>query len=115
MTDLKKNKMLYISPAYEKIWGRTAKSLYDEPRSFLDSIHPDDRDRVIAAISKQPDENYDEEYKIIRPDGTIRWIRDRAFPIKDTNGIVYRICGIAGDITKSKKSEHDLRLLANIV
>jgi PAS domain S-box-containing protein len=115
MTDIEKHQMLYISPAYEKIWGRTLQSLYDKPLSFLDAIHPDDRDRVVKAISTQTDGNYDELYKIVRPDGTIRWIRDRAFPIKDRNGKIYRMCGIAEEITKAKKAEHDLRLLANIV
>src|SRR5580765_5516514 len=64
MTDLEKHQMLYISPAYEKIWGRSLQSLYNEPLSFLDAIHPDDRDRVVKAISSQTDGNYDEEYKI---------------------------------------------------
>ncbi|MGH2621628.1 MAG: PAS domain-containing protein, partial [Anaerolineales bacterium] len=103
MTDPEKNQMLYISPGYEDIWGRTVASLYESPRSWLDAIHPDDRDRVlVAATTKQVSGAYDEEYRIVRPDGSIRWIWDRAFPIRDAAGTVYRIAGIAEDITERK-------------
>lgn len=103
MSDPEKNQILYISPAYEEIWGRTCASLYASPRSWLDAIHPEDRDRVLAAeLSKQVPGLYKEEYRIIRPDGSIRWIQDRAFPICDASGAVYRIAGIAEDITERK-------------
>ncbi|MGB3636496.1 MAG: PAS domain-containing protein, partial [Rivularia sp. (in: cyanobacteria)] len=70
----------YMSPGYEKIWGRTIASLMESPHSFLEAVHPDDVERVTqAAVGKQP-WNMDEEYRIIRPDGTIRWVRDRTFP-----------------------------------
>ena len=106
MTDVRKERMIYISPAYESIWGRTCESLYAEPRSWLESIHPDDRDRVIeAALTKQVSGAYDEEYRIARPDGSTRWIWDRAFPVRDASGQVYRITGIAEDITDRKQSE----------
>jgi PAS domain S-box-containing protein len=103
MSDLEKNRILYISPAYEEIWGRTCESLRASPRSWLEAIHPDDRDRVLeAALNKQIDGRYDEEYRIVRPDGAIRWIHDRAFPVRDASRRVYRIAGIAEDITKRK-------------
>ncbi|MGH7209077.1 MAG: PAS domain-containing protein, partial [Nitrospiraceae bacterium] len=103
MTDPEKNQMLYISPAYEEIWGRTCASLYASPRSWLDAIHPEDRDRVLtAATTRQVSGEYAEEYRIVRPDGSVRWIRDRAFPIRDASGQVYRIAGIAEDITERK-------------
>lgn len=109
MTDADKNRMIYISPCYEAIWGRTCESLYAEPRSWLDTIHPDDRRRVLdAALTKQTTGGYDEEYRIIRPDGSLRWIRDRAFPVSDDSGKVYRIAGIAEDITGRKKAEQKI-------
>ncbi|MGH7251001.1 MAG: PAS domain S-box protein [Nitrospiraceae bacterium] len=105
MTDPEKHQMLYISPAYEEIWGRTCASLYASPRSWLDAIHPEDRDRVLtAATTKQVPGEYAEEYRIVRPDGSVRWILDRAFPIRDTSGQVYRIAGIAEDITERKRT-----------
>jgi PAS domain S-box-containing protein len=110
MTDPEKNRMIYISPAYEGIWGRTCESLYASPRSWLDAIHPDDRDRVLqAALTKQISGGYDEEYRIQRPDGSTRWIWDRAFLIHDASGHVYRITGIAEDITDRKQAEQALR------
>ncbi|MGH7209451.1 MAG: PAS domain S-box protein, partial [Nitrospiraceae bacterium] len=101
--DPEKARIFYISPGYEEVWGRTCASLYASPRSWLDAIHPEDRDRVFtAATTKQVSGEYAEEYRIVRPDGSVRWIRDRAFPIRDASGQVYRIAGIAEDITERK-------------
>ncbi|MDA2910888.1 PAS domain-containing protein [Nitrospiraceae bacterium AH_259_D15_M11_P09] len=110
MTTPDKGEMLYVSPAYEEIWGRTCHSLYKEPRSWLDAIHPDDRPRVMAAAhEKQVGGAYDEEYRIVRPDEAVRWIRDRGFPVTDDGGQVYRVAGIAEDITERKRAEEALR------
>ena len=105
MTDSEKAQMIYISPAYENIWGRSCDSLYQHPLSFVEAIHPDDRDRIVAAFEKQPSGEYDEEYRIQKPDGQIRWIRDRAFPVRNKEGRVYRIVGVADDITDRKRAE----------
>ncbi len=105
MRDQNLAQMLYISPGYEKIWGRTCQSLYEQPAAWLDAIHPEDRNRVERGAREVPSSAYDEEYRIIQPNGTVRWIRDRAFPVKDTFGQVYRIAGIAEDITERKKIE----------
>lgn len=109
MTTVDKSEMLYISPAYEQVWQASCQSLYDHPQGFLDSIHPDDRGRVIAHLPRQAQEGgYCQEYRIIRPDGSSRWIRDRAFPVRDDAGRVYRIAGIAEDITQIKAAERSL-------
>ncbi len=97
--------ILYVSPAYETIWGRSCQSIYDAPLSWLDVVHPDDRERIsTAARTKQAIGQYDEEYRILRPDGSVRWIRDRAFPVRDETGQIYRIAGLAEDITARKPS-----------
>ncbi len=107
--DTAKREVLYVSPAYESVWGRSCEGLYASPRSWLEAIHPDDRERVWqAACTKQTAGTYDEEYRIVRPDGAVRWIRDRAFPIRDEQGGVIRIAGIAGDITARKEAEQAL-------
>ena len=99
-----REKIIYVSPAYEEIWGQTCASLYAAPRNWSDAIHPD-RHRVLESIStKQTTGEYDETYRVIRPDGSIRWIQDRAFPIRDAAGKIYRIVGIADDITKRKQA-----------
>lgn len=103
LSDPEKTQTLYVSPAYEEIWGQSCASLYASPWSWLDAIHPEDRERVrTAALTKQMAGEYCEEYRIIRPDGTVRWIRDRAFPVRDETGNVYRLAGLAEDITAMK-------------
>jgi PAS domain S-box-containing protein len=105
MSNADKSKIIYVSPAYEEIWGQTCSSLYAAPRNWSDAIHPDDRKRVLESThAKQATGEYDETYRVIRPDGSIRWIQDRAFPIRDAAGNIYRIVGIADDITKRKQA-----------
>jgi PAS domain S-box-containing protein len=110
LTDVGKQNMLYVSPAYETIWGRSCQSLYENLREWLEAIHPEDRERVLqAALTKQAEGNYDEEYRIVRPDGTVRWIHDTAFPVRDESGRVVRMAGVAEDITARKEAETTLR------
>ncbi len=110
MTDTAKRAMLYVNPAFERVWGRTTASLHADPRSWLEAIHPDDRSRVErAALTRQTSGQYDELYRIMRPDGTLRWIHDRAFPIADAAGQVYRVTGLAEDVTDMKLAEDRLR------
>ena len=110
ITDPSKEQVLYISPAYEKIWGRTRDSIYHSPQSWMESIHAEDRQRVHeAAKTKQEQGEYDETFRIVRPDGSIRWIHDRAFPVHDSTGTVYRIAGIAEDITERRSLEAQFR------
>jgi PAS domain S-box-containing protein len=106
MTDLEKTQTLYISSGYEAIWGRTRASVYASPRDWLEAIHSEDRERVLqAALVKQANGQYDEMYRIRRSDGSIRWIHDRAFPVRDEDGKVYRVAGIAEDITDRRLAE----------
>ncbi len=105
LASVNQTQAFYVNPAYEHIWGRSAASLYADPHSFIGSIHPEDHDRVIAALPSQSRGNYDIEYRVIRPDGTVRWVRDRAFPIHDAQGQVYRIAGITEDITERKRAK----------
>lgn len=93
---------LYVSPGYEEIWGRPCESLYASPRSWMEAIHPEDRQRIDHALGGQATGAYHEEYRIVRPDGSPRWIRDRAFPLHDEAGRVYRIAQLAEDITEQR-------------
>jgi PAS domain S-box-containing protein len=105
--------VLYVSPAYEKTWGRPCQELYERPRSWLEAVVEEDRDALIAVIeSRHPDDTTAAvfpEYRIVRPDGSMRWIAARAFPIQDRSGNVYRIAGVAQDITERKRAEEALR------
>ncbi|MBZ8180758.1 bifunctional diguanylate cyclase/phosphodiesterase [Oscillatoria salina] len=108
MKDRDRYTNLYTSPAYETIWGRSCASLYRDPTSYLDAIHPEDREQVVKALKKKSIGDYNEEYRIIKPDGSVRWIWDRAFPIANSKGEVYRIVGVARDITDRKLAEAQL-------
>jgi PAS domain S-box-containing protein len=103
------NKTIYVSPAYETLWGRSCESLYDSPRSFIDAIHPEDRDRVVDVLNQHRGQGtpWSVIYRIIRPDGSLRWIADRGFPIRDDRGNLYMNTGVATDITAQKKAEED--------
>ena len=103
------SRILYVSPAYEEVWGRSCQSLYAEPFSFLETVHPEDRERVLAALPGQAAGEYDHEFRIVRPDGAIRWIWARAFPVRDEHGEIYRIAGCSEDITERKMVEEALR------
>jgi two-component system cell cycle sensor histidine kinase/response regulator CckA len=110
LTDTQKGVMLYVNPAYEKIWGRTRASLYQDPHGWLEAIHPEDRERIReAVVTRQTKGGYDETYRIVRPDGSIRWIRDRACPIHEESGEVYRVVGTAEDITEQRSLEERYR------
>ncbi len=102
-------RIVYVSPSYERLWGRTRESLNEDPKSFLDAIHPDDRERVRSALAKQALGEYQEEYRIVRPDGSVRWIWERAFPIWDSRFRVSQIAGVAVDVTERKRLEQQVR------
>jgi len=110
ITDAEKERMLYVSPAYERVWGRSCASLYENPRSWLAALHPEDRARVKrAALARQVSGDYEEEYRVVRPDGGVRWIRDRGYPVADAAGRVARIVGVARDITQRRELAEQLR------
>jgi two-component system sensor histidine kinase/response regulator len=106
------NEVLYVSPAYEEVWGRSCQSLYERPRSWLKAVIAADRPRVLDAIAQGVVGNVPKmfpAYRIRRPDGTERWIEARGWPILDEQGDVYRVAGIAEDITERKRAEEALR------
>jgi len=108
--------MLYVSPAYEEVWGRTCESLYASPASWSEAIHPDDR----ASAEERSKrgllaERFDLEYRIVRPDGAIRWIESRGFPVRDETGKMSRITGVAKDITGRKEAEQRITHLNRVL
>jgi two-component system sensor histidine kinase/response regulator len=106
LTDPHMMEILYVSPAYESIFGLSCESLYAEPRSFGNAMHPDDRERAFGVIAPGGTVvPFDVDYRIVRPDGSERSIRARGFPIYNENGEVYRFAGIAEDITERRMLE----------
>ncbi|MEW6125677.1 MAG: PAS domain S-box protein [Acidobacteriota bacterium] len=103
-------KVLYVSPAYEKLWGRPAVELYADFSQWLAGIHPDDRQMALETFANGRGEGgYDTEYRVARPDGSLIWIRDRGFPIFNERGELIRMSGIAEDITERKHAETALQ------
>ncbi|MDA1013090.1 MAG: PAS domain S-box protein [Planctomycetota bacterium] len=105
------DKVLYVSPAYERIWGCKCEDLLANSKHWLELVHREDRRGVLQQLLQPVTADYapDNEYRILRPDGQTRWIRDRGFPVLDDKGNVYRIVGIAQDITRQKDTEEALR------
>ena len=96
----------YISPAFERIWGRTREELTGTKGLWANSIHPEDRQRVLRSIQEKEEVGgYEETYRIVRPDGSVRWVRDRAFPVRDASGKILRIFGVAEDVTERRRLE----------
>lgn len=107
LVEPKTGSMLFVSPAYERIWGRTRNSLYANPWSFLDAVHPDDQERVRAAYERRL-ARLIVEYRITRPDGDVVWIEDLQFPIRRADGSIYLLAGLAFDITRRTQLETQL-------
>jgi two-component system cell cycle sensor histidine kinase/response regulator CckA len=104
--DVATNRITYVSPGYDGIWGEPPAALYAAPEHFAATLHPDDRARVMrAAREKQTVGAYDEVFRIVRPDGGQRWIHSKGFPVRNAAGTVYRIAGVAADITAQKQHE----------
>jgi diguanylate cyclase (GGDEF)-like protein/PAS domain S-box-containing protein len=114
MTDAEQRSTIYASPAYETISGRPVSELEAEPQAWLRAIHAEDRERVQRARKERaPLGTYDIEYRVLHTQGGVRWIHDRAFPVRSAAGHVYRIAGIAEDITERKLAEEQLANLAH--
>ena len=106
VTDPAKTQVEYVSPEFERVWGHARQSLYASPALWLERVHREDRERVThATFAKQVTGEYDEEYRVVQPDGSLRWVHERAFPVRDETGEVYRVVGIAEDITERKRTE----------
>lgn len=110
MNDAELQKVLYISPAYERVWGRPRSEAYAHPKAFLDAVHPDDKEKTFAMLAGlQTGLPFELEFRIVRPDGTVASIRDQAFPVRNESGELECYVGIAQDITERKLVEAQVR------
>ena len=116
---LKPPRLLYLSPAFERIWGRPAQDFYQDSLALLRSVHPEDRKKVEAALDPTRLSGYDFEYRIVRPDGRIRWIHSRGSFVRSQDGRPERMVGVSEDVTDRKAIEDALTsqrgLLANLL
>jgi PAS domain S-box-containing protein len=110
LADNDTNQVVYVSPAFERVWGRPVAQLYENARLWEESVHPADRARVMEqAAAMRAGCGGAMEYRIVRPDGTVRWVRDRGFPVRNAQGVVYRFAGVANDITVERQLEEQFR------
>jgi two-component system, cell cycle sensor histidine kinase and response regulator CckA len=108
--DVRAERLLYVSPAYEKIWGRKVEDLYTNPRGWRDTLHPEDQEPITTDFDEHSrTEGTEKEYRIIWPDGSVRWLHGRTFPIRDAAGEVRRLAGIVHDVTERKHAEEAVR------
>ena len=108
--DPRSQRTIYASPAFEKIWGRTLTNLYATSLAWAEPIHPEDRARVLAAFAAAIARgSYEEQYRVVQPGGTVRWVRDRGFPVRDARGTVTKMVGIAEDVTDRHRIEEQFR------
>ena len=103
-------KIDYVSPGYERIWGRTSESLYANPQQWVEAILPEDQNRVVDILASlmAAKSEVGVEYRISRPDGAIRWVLDRGFQVRDARGEVIRLTGVSSDITERKRLEGEI-------
>lgn len=121
MTNADLTQTYYISPSYETVWGRPLEEMYRDPKRFIKAIHPEDKGPFVNLFQAgSAAQAFDIEFRIIRPDGSIRWIRNRGFPVQDGDGQIRRFAGVSADITEQKQAEERIqesetrfRLMAN--
>ncbi len=116
IADLERQQLLYLSPAYDQIVGRNRINFYANFMEWSAIIHPDDRERISSAFSARSDaEMYEQEFRIVRPDGSVRWLRDRSFQIWDTARQTHHVAGISEDITERKTQAAQIALQARML
>jgi two-component system cell cycle sensor histidine kinase/response regulator CckA len=111
LTDWDAKRLLFVNPAFERLYGRSCQSAYDNRMNWQDVIHPEDRDRVRQAFARSADlgQYVEAEYRVVRDDGTVSWVLDRSYPVRDKDGRIYRFASVAEDITERKQTEEALR------
>ena len=104
-------RLVYVSPAFEKMFGIKPEGMSKSDDAWVQSLHEDDRDRVIGCLEAflRGESDYDVEYRIVRSDGEVRWIKAKAVLIRDEEGVPYRTVGLAQDVTERRQAEQALR------
>src|SRR6202167_4788502 len=109
LLDAQTKHVIYINPAYETITGRSLATLRDNPTSYQETFHPEDRVRVLTQLDEATRTGHlDEEFRIVRPDHVVRWVSVRGFPVRDSGGVIRRLVGVSQDISARKSAEEQM-------
>jgi PAS domain S-box-containing protein len=103
LTDPEGTQLYFVNAAYDQLWGTPRDAMYANPNVYMESVHPDDRERVRQAIAMQPPGSHDLEFRLVRPTGDIRWVWSRGYPVRDAEGDVYRVGNVIEDITERRQ------------
>ena len=118
LSDAKTNEIIYVNPAFDRIWGISRQQIQSRPRGWMELVHPDDRERILKALHDWKPEGsspqWDNEFRIVKPDGSVRWIWIRSFPIRDESGDIVRFAGVERDVTERKRTEETVQSLLSI-
>jgi PAS domain S-box-containing protein len=114
VADVLEGQVSYVNPAYEKLFGRSLASATRRPRAWLDRVHPEDRPRVEAAYADAADGGFDETFRVAHPDGEVRWLHGRFFPVPEPDGRIIRLVGLVEDVTLRRRAEDDARRLGEM-
>jgi PAS domain S-box-containing protein/diguanylate cyclase (GGDEF)-like protein len=106
------NRVIYLSPAYEDVWERTGDELRANPESLLETVHPEDYCRIQARLKVDGWAGFNDEYRVVLPDGEVRWVNTRSFPINDEQGKTCRVAGLSKDISHSKQLEEEREIMS---
>ena len=103
----------YMSPAFEEVWGRSVEDVLADMSVIIEGVHPEDRDRVVATMNDSDDrlaagESVEAQHRVVRPDGDVRWVEARVFPVHDASGALSEVIGVTIDITDRKRSQLEL-------
>ena len=115
MTEVQPERVIYASPSFEQIWGRSVEDLYADAHLWVAGIHPDDRPRIGTEFGRwiagaRANDRWEAEFRIVQPDGTVRWIHERGFMIPAQGGEPARVSGVSTDITERRLAELALRV-----
>lgn len=113
LIDVDLREVVYVNSAYERIWGHSVDELYQDRMDWLRHVHPEDYDRVADAVRRNPMGGFSEDFRTLRPDGSVRWLQVRTFPIQDNTGAVRSIGGVANDVTNFVTQQQRLTHLAH--
>ena len=112
LRDARTRQVLYVNPAFEELTGRTCESFYENQDIMIEAVHPDDKELVTAALDQRSESiPFNREHRIIRLDGSVRWVSARSFPVRNEAGDVYRWASTMEDITERKRAEEEIQKL----